>query len=470
MSDMNAPARQRLIVGMGATGLSVARFLSSRGMAFDMCDTRSDLKNQDEIRQEFPGSSLFTGDLEGDVLSEYQELIVSPGVAVAEPAIQQARQAGARLRGDVDLFAEYVNQRNDTGKVVRPVVAITGSNGKSTVTTLVGEILEALGKKPAVCGNIGLPVLDVLRDEQDCDCYVLELSSFQLETTHHLAADVACVLNISEDHMDRYPDLKEYHKAKHRIFQGCHSIVVNREDNLTRPQLNESIPSGSIGFELRNAAESDASEYGVIRDGETEFLCCGDFRIINADDLKIRGRHNQLNVLSAVALVRSLPIGPLTDRWDLIESAIVAFTGLPHRCAWVASREDVDFFNDSKGTNVGSTVAAIEGLAGSGEPNLILIAGGVGKDQDFEPLAEACEGKVKQAVLFGRDAGLIQETMEGVVPVKVCSDLSQALLFAQECASSGDNILFSPACASFDQFENYVHRGRRFEAMVREGI
>jgi UDP-N-acetylmuramoylalanine--D-glutamate ligase len=198
MTSLIASDQKRLIIGMGQTGLSCARFLMAKGLAFDLCDTREVFPNQDSVEKEFPNSQVFNGELDAQLLAQYQELIVSPGIAIAEPAIAFASQQGSRVRGDVDIFAE---------SVTKPIIAINGSNGKSTVTTLVGEILAAAGHKPAVCGNIGIPVLDVLLNDDDYYCYVVELSSFQLETTHHLAAEVACVLNLCEDHMDRYDSM-----------------------------------------------------------------------------------------------------------------------------------------------------------------------------------------------------------------------------------------------------------------------
>ena len=254
MTNLIASDQKRLIIGMGQTGLSCARFLVAKGMSFDLCDTRELLPNQAEIEAEFSQCQFFNGKLDADVLTQYQELIVSPGIAIAEPAIAAAIKHGSRVRGDVDIFAEFVT---------KPVIAITGSNGKSTVTTLVGDILAAAGHKPAVCGNIGIPVLDVLLRDDEFACYVVELSSFQLETTHHLAAEVACVLNLSEDHMDRYDSMLAYHQAKHRIFQGCRSIVINREDTLTQPLVSSSMPKRSFGLKMADNNVAVKNQYAI---------------------------------------------------------------------------------------------------------------------------------------------------------------------------------------------------------------
>jgi len=463
MTNLIASDQKRLIIGMGQTGLSCARFLTAKGLSFDLCDTRELLPNQADIESEFSQCQIFNGELDAELLAQYQELIVSPGIAISEPAIVSALKQGSRVRGDVDIFAEYVT---------KPVIGITGSNGKSTVTTLVGEILAAAGHKPAICGNIGIPVLDVLLNDDDYHCYVVELSSFQLETTHHLAAEVACVLNLSEDHMDRYDSMLAYHQAKHRIFQGCRSIVTNREDTLTQPLVSTSMPKKSFGLNMASNPVAAKNQYAIAQ-VETaaglsaESLMFEQQPIFPVAELKIKGRHNQLNALAAIALVESLPAAFAVSS-DQLQQALSDFTGLPHRCAWVAEYEGIEYFNDSKGTNVGSTLAAIGGLASENSKKIILIAGGVGKDQDFEPLADACQKSVKQVQLFGRDAELIASRLESACSLEIVETLAQALAQAQQVASAGDVILFSPACASFDQFTNYVKRGEAFEQLVVE--
>lgn len=460
MANLITSDQKRLIIGMGQTGLSCARFLSAKGLSFDLCDTREVLPNQNTICAEFSGSKIFNGELDSQLLAEYQELIVSPGIAIAEPAIASAMKQGSRVRGDVDIFAEYVT---------KPIIGITGSNGKSTVTTLVGEILAEAGHKPAVCGNIGVPVLDVLLNDDDYDCYVVELSSFQLETTHHLAAEVACVLNLSEDHMDRYDSMMAYHQAKHRIFQGCRSIVVNREDALTQPLTSTAMPMRSFGLTMADNPVAAKNQYSISCsvDSSEESLVFEQQAIFPVKNLKIKGRHNQLNALAAIALVDSLP-NEFSVTQEQLSKVLANFSGLAHRCAWVAEKNGIQYFNDSKGTNVGSTLAAIEGLANTERKNIILIAGGVGKDQDFEPLADACQLNVKQAVLFGRDAKMIAGAIKASADTQITATLEQALVVAQSSASEGDAVLFSPACASFDQFKNYVNRGEVFEALVSD--
>ena len=467
MSNLITSDHKRMIIGMGQTGLSCARFLIAKGLPFDLCDTRDYLPNQADIAAEFVDSKVFNGELDGKLLAGYQELIVSPGISISEPAIRFACQQGSLIRGDVDIFAEYVN---------KPVIGITGSNGKSTVTTLVGDILTAAGHKPAVCGNIGTPVLEVLLNDDDYLCYVIELSSFQLETTHHLAAEVACVLNLTEDHMDRYDSMVAYHQAKHRIFQGCRSVVINREDSLTQPLVSDSMPKRSFGMQFTDNYEGARNQYSIANqeiDGRChgsdsqEYLMYQQQRIFPVAELKIKGRHNQLNALAAIALIESLPASFAVPTEQLTQ-VLSRFSGLPHRCAWVVEHEGIEYFNDSKGTNVGSTLAAIEGLATNEEKNIILIAGGVGKDQDFSPLADVCRQSVKQAVLFGRDASVIAADLKQSTDIVLKETLEQALQQANDRAQKGDIVLFSPACASFDQFENYVKRGEIFEQLVSD--
>ena len=319
--------------------------------------------------------------------------------------------------------------------------------------------------------------MDTLRDTEtnkaaDYDCYVIELSSFQLETTHHLAADAACVLNISEDHMDRYANMMAYHQAKHRIFQGCRSVVTNRDDSLTQPLVSDQMPSLSFGLEMPSDDVGRKGKFGLdIVDG-IEYLSFEQQAILPVAELSIKGRHNAMNALAAMALLKS--VNTHGFELDLAEmgKALKTFPGLPHRCAWVAEVNDINYFNDSKGTNVGSTLAAIEGLANvnsqgdAGDKKIILLAGGVGKDQDFSPLRDACQEYVKKTLLFGRDAKMIATALGKNNDQAMADTLEQVLQEAVDIAEPGDVVLFSPACASFDQFDNYVKRGDYFEALV----
>ena len=451
MSQLISTDYKRLIVGLGMTGLSAARYCQSRGWAFDLCDSRDVPPGLDAVRSEFPQSAIYSGELQGDILSQYDELIVSPGIAVSHPAIAAARQAGARIAGDIQLFADVCS---------KPLIAITGSNGKSTVTTLVGELLAAAGKRVAVGGNIGIPALDLLRNDAETDIYVLELSSFQLETTENLAASAAVVLNMSEDHMDRYQGMADYHQAKHRIFQQCRGVVVNRDDALSQPLVSDKMPRLSFGVN-----KADIGQFGLERiDGES-WIMFGTEKIIAASELKIKGQHNLANVMAALALIKLLSVDITA-----VLPALREFAGLDHRCQWLGNKAGVDFYNDSKGTNVGSTLAALYGLGPEINGKIWLLAGGEGKGQDFSPLASACEQFAAEVLTFGADAGTIAAAVANVCPVSQQVTLAEAFTRACSVAAAGDVILLSPACASFDQFKNYVARGEYFAQLVKTEI
>lgn len=433
--------QKRLIVGLGLTGLSAARYCVRQGWAFDLCDTRTQLANRADIQQEFPQAKLYLGELQDDLLCQYDELIVSPGVAIAHPAIRAAKQEGVRIAGDIQLFVDANTQ---------PVIAITGSNGKSTVTSLVGELLKACGKNVAVGGNIGLPALDM----PNADLYVLELSSFQLETTTNLQAAAATILNLSEDHMDRYRGMDDYLAAKQRIFQGAQQAVVNRDDSATQAPLG--MPCISFGVD-----KPEAGQYGLIKHQGESWIAFGDEPVIAASSLKIKGQHNLANVMAALALLRAVGI----EHQQLLP-ALSAFSGLDHRCQWVGSKDNVAYYNDSKGTNVGSTLAAINGLGPEIRGKIWLLAGGDGKGQDFTPLAQPCAQYAAEVLTFGADAALVANAVSGGCAVSQHETLAQALERAAALANEGDVVLLSPACASLDQFKNYVQRGEHFRSLV----
>jgi UDP-N-acetylmuramoylalanine--D-glutamate ligase len=440
-----APQTTHVIVGLGKTGLSCARWLHKQGIRFAAVDTRDQPPGLDAFKREFADVQVECGELQASTLQQAQALVMSPGVDPRVSAVRSAVRSGAKLTGDIDLFAKAVKA---------PLVAITGSNAKSTVTTLVGEMAQAAGIKVAVCGNIGTPVLDLL-DGTAHQLFVLELSSFQLETTHNLKAKVATVLNMSPDHMDRYDSMQAYHAAKHRIFQGCEQIVVNRDDALSRPLLPVSVKASSFGL-----GSEDSNEFAVvIRDGQPQ-LAWNRTALLPIAELKIAGQHNVANALAALALGRAagLPFEPML-------ATLRTFAGLPHRCQWVATLNGVRWYNDSKGTNVGATVAAITGLGASGK--VILLAGGVGKGADFAELAPVMRRHGSRAILFGEDAGKLESVLKNAVPVERVASLEAAVLQAQATAKGGELVLLSPACASFDMFDNYEHRGEVFTQLVR---
>ena len=441
-------SKQRAVIGMGKTGLSCARFLNDCGENFSWFDTREAPPGLSDIGRLFPDADFYCGSLDAALLCNASEIIVSPGVSVMEPALQLATQAGVSLVGDIELFVRTTN---------KPIIAITGSNAKSTVTTLVGEMAAACGLRVGVGGNLGTPVLDMLTDDAKNDCYVLELSSFQLETTFSLQASVAIILNISDDHMDRYSSLQDYTLAKKKIYKNARHIIFNRADHLTSPSSNTSTQQSSFG--LDNCEKG----VGVVeRHGENWLMLNGNIPLMHTADIPIAGSHNFANVAAAFAIA-------IASGWDLAAcaKAVRQFKGLPHRCQWVAEKNGVRFYNDSKGTNIGATVAAIEGLAGN--KNIVLIAGGDSKGADFSQLAPVVKQHVRQLVLIGRDAEQIAAACADVSQVRARS-MIDAVQQSQQLSVEGDVVLLSPACASFDMFDGYEDRGRQFclavEALV----
>jgi len=434
-----------VIVGLGKTGLSCARYLAARGESFAVIDSRDAPPGLEELRREFPQVPVFPGGFDAAVLARAQRLVVSPGVALAEPAIAAALRDGAAAVGDIELFAREARA---------PVVAVTGANGKSTVTTLVGEMIRDAGMVAQLGGNLGTPALDLLAAELP-DFYVLELSSFQLETTYSLDAAAAVVLNISPDHMDRYHDVHDYAAAKQRIYRGTGTMVINGDDPLVAAMLEPG--RKVVRFGLSVPAQGD---FGLRqRDGEA-YLAKGAETLLAAAELRIKGSHNIANALAALALGDALAV-PMASMLDTLRR----FAGLPHRTQWVTSRNGVDWYNDSKGTNVGATLAALQGMPGK----VVLIAGGLGKGQDFTPLKAAVAAKARAVVLMGRDAALIERAVAGAVPVVRVKDMDEAVERAAVLAHAGDTVLLSPACASFDMFKGYDHRGEVFTAAVRGG-
>lgn len=434
-----------VVVGLGATGLSCVRHLIKQGRHVTVVDSRLDPPALETLRSEYPGTPVRLGEFSPELLAGAREIVVSPGVSVADPAIDQAIREGVSVCGDIELFARRVSA---------PVVAVTGSNGKSTVTSLLAEMARLGGRAVQVGGNLGPPALSLLA-ARDTELYVLELSSFQLETTASLAPSAATVLNISADHMDRYSGLDSYVEAKSRVFRGAGVMVLNRDD----PRVAAFHKPGrtTVGFTLGAPSGND---FGVSAVDRVAWLAHGDKPLLPCNELLLIGSHNVANVLAALALgdAIGLDIAPML-------AAVRAFGGLRHRCEVVARHCGVRWVNDSKGTNVGATVAAIRGLADAGR--LVLIAGGDGKGADFAALKEVLPGRVRAVVLIGRDAPLIEAALEGVVPVVRSTTMEAAVAHAAELARKGDGVVLSPACASFDMYDNYEARGDHFCACVR---
>ena len=437
--------RFRIVVGLGKSGMSLVRFLANRGVSFAVADTRENPPELATLRRDYPQVEVRCGELDVEFLCRADELYVSPGLALATPALQQAHARGVRMSGDVDLFARYAKA---------PIVAITGSNAKSTVTTLVGEMAAAAGKRVAVGGNLGKPALELLDD--DVELYVLELSSFQLETIDQLNAEVATVLNVSEDHMDRYSGLPAYHLAKHRIFRGARQVVVNRQDALSRPLLGEGMPCWTFGLNT-----PDFHGFGLREENGEKYLAFQFETLMPVRELKVRGAHNQANALAALALGHAVSLP-----FDAMLASLREFTGLEHRCQWLRERAGVHYYNDSKATNVGAALAAIEGLGADITGKLVLIAGGDGKGADFSGLRAAVAQHCRAVVLLGRDAQAIANVLQDTVPLLHVATLEEAVQRSAELAESGDAVLLSPACASLDMFKNYEERGHLFAQAV----
>jgi UDP-N-acetylmuramoylalanine--D-glutamate ligase len=438
----------RIVVGLGKSGMSLVRFLAQQGVRFAVADTRANPPELATLQRDYPQVEVRCGELDVDFLCRASELYVSPGLALATPALREAAARGVKMSGDIDLFTRHAKA---------PIVAITGSNAKSTVTTLVGEMAAAAGRKVAVGGNIGTPALDLLSD--DVELYVLELSSFQLETTERLNAEVATCLNVSEDHMDRYDGMQHYHLAKHRIFRGAKQVVVNRDDALSRPLIADQVPCWSFGL-----GKPDFKRFGLVEESGEKQLAFQFETLMPTAELKIRGAHNQSNALAALALGHAVGLP-----FEAMLQTLRNFAGLPHRCQWVRELRGVGYYDDSKATNVGAALAAIEGLGADIAGKLVLIAGGDGKGADFSALKAPAAKFCRAVVLLGRDAELLATALGDAAPLVRVKTLEEAVQCAAELAQSGDAVLLSPACASLDMFKNFEERGRLF-AQAAEGL
>ena len=436
----------KVVAGLGISGVSAVNFLHEQGYRVAVTDSRETPPGHDQIPAEVKTSF---GQLDLELLLQAEEIILSPGLAPQLPEIQQVIAKGIPVVSDIQLLRRATDV---------PIVAITGSNAKSTVTTLIGKMAQDAGRKVAVGGNLGRPALDLLKDQPEL--IVLELSSFQLETTSNLNAAVAVVLNMSEDHLDRHGDMFGYHKAKHRIFQGVKKVVYNRDDSLTRPLVPDQTPMQSFGL---NAP--DLNQYGILReDNGTLWLARGRERLIKSSELYIQGTHNVANALACLALGEAIGL----PRDSMLES-LKQFKGLEHRCEYVKTVHGVRYYNDSKGTNVGATLAAIDGLGAAIEPQqgkVVVILGGQGKGQDFSLLKDSVAKYVKVAILIGEDAPILQTALQGSTELIQAQSLKQAVELAQAKTTEHDVVLLSPACASFDMFTGYPDRGHQFVACV----
>ena len=428
----------KVIVGLGATGLSCARYLLKQKIPVAIVDSRDNPPQWEALQKEYPEIDVSCGGFPQKILDAADEIVVSPGVSLKEPAIAQQIENGKPVVGDIELFAR---------RIKKPVLAITGSNGKTTVTTLLGLMMESAGLRASVCGNIGEPVLEQLTDNEP-DYYVIELSSFQLETTYSLAPKAATVLNVSPDHMDRYADYQAYLQAKQRIYQHCVSPVVNADQPDVWRDLNLTAPL--VQYSVRNPR----ADFSLIERDRCLYLAHNGSALIAVHELKLKARHHLQNALAALAMgyMAELPIDSMLD-------VLQRFAGLPHRCQWIRNYNNVDWYNDSKGTNVGATQAAIESVGSQIAGDLILIAGGQGKGAQFSSLRQVVSRYVKHIVLIGEDAPVIESALKGAAQISNARSMEAAVVLAAKVAESGDSVLLSPACASFDMFDHFEHRG-----------
>ncbi len=430
-----------LVVGLGETGFSVAKFLHQYAIKFAVIDSRDKPPLIDEILKELPDTPIFTGGFDQAAFDVATHLIVSPGVSLQEKSIQQALLSGIKLVSDIDLFSCATE---------KPVIAITGSNGKSTVTTMLGAMGKSTGVNTAIGGNLGIPALDLLNDT--VELYVLELSSFQLERTRLLNATAATVLNISDDHLDRYDDLRAYAQEKQRIFSGNGVMVLNEDDPIVKKMLVKG--RESIFFSVHQK-----TGFHVEKKQDKNWLMSDEHELMPVSDLPLEGLHNVANALAALALgtVAGFKIKAMCQ-------ALRSFKSLSHRMQKIALINGVTWVNDSKATNIGAAVAALLGS----QNKIVLIAGGDTKGAEMNELIPAIKEKVKCVVLMGKDAGIIKQAINGCVPSYNAESIKEAVKLAAGLAVAGESVLLSPACASLDQYKNYQERGDKFTAAVME--
>jgi len=435
-----------VIVGLGDTGFSCAEYFQSKNIAVTVIDSRENPPRLADFKAKFPNLTIITGGFSKTVLNQAKLLVMSPGLSKSHPDIIPFISNETHIIGDIELFAK---------QVAAPVVAITGSNGKSTVTTLLGEMAKKALKKVAIGGNLGKPALSLLSEETEL--YILELSSFQLETTQSLRPKIATILNLSMDHLDRYASFGDYQAAKLRIYTDCEYIVFNRQDPILPDLMSKKSQPRLISFGLD---EPEAGHFGLIYDQEW-ILTKGTERLIPAKKLQILGQHNLANALASLALGDGIGL-PM----DKMLAALEDFKGLSHRCESVCEKAGVRWVNDSKGTNVGATVTALTGLGAEISKQWILIAGGIGKNADFSPLIPLVKKYCRAVVLIGSSAEELFQLFSKIVPCFKAIDMEEAVHKAASLAEPGDGVLLSPACSSLDMFQNFEERGLAFKACV----
>ena len=447
---MELKGKHVLVLGLGESGLAMAKWLSRQGALVRVADSRFQPPNVETLRAAVPSAELVAGAFAAKTFAGIDLIAISPGVPVQEALVQEAAARGVPVVSEIELFAWGVREMAPPAKVI----AITGSNGKTTTTALTAYLLNAAGVPAIACGNISPSALDALMGALDTgklpEVWVIELSSFQLETTQTLNADAATVLNISEDHLDRYADLDDYAAAKWRVFQGCGVEVLNRDDARCAARKQNGRKAVSFGLDPAPSDEDFGLKSGVLVRGNEE--------LIGLDSLKIVGLHNAANAMAALALCEAVGVAPHS-----VLPALAAFGGLAHRVEFVAEVKGVSYYDDSKGTNVGATLAAVQGMG----RKVAIILGGEGKGQDFSPLKGALAQHARAVALIGRDAQVIEDAIEGCgVSTKHCADLADAVRWCAAQTQPGDAVLLSPACASFDMFRNYAHRAEVFINLV----
>jgi len=437
-----------LVAGLGVTGESVVRYLHKHAVSFDVVDEKT--QPSDDLLALMPEATVHK-QLNADICNSYEIIVLSPGIPRALPAIQAAFENGTQIIGDIELFADAIG---DT-----PVIAVTGSNGKSTVVSWVAHVLHSCGMQARLCGNIGLPALDSIDD--NAQLYVLELSSYQLESTHSLKALSATVLNVSDDHMDRYDSIEHYARVKRHVYQGCEYAVINHDDKRTWTSL----PAERVRtFSLQNKPVQTQSvqtridaDYHLQQAANDGWLCRGEQKLMQCSQLPLPGDHNVANALAVLALLE-----PINLDLPVVLQGLGEFKGLEHRTEYVAQINDVRWYNDSKGTNIDACKKAVQAM----NAPVVLIAGGMGKGADFNELRYVVEQCVKALVLIGEDAEKIKSALLGAAPIVMASDLNDAVNQCAALAERGDVVLLSPACSSFDMFANFAERGKQFKQAV----
>jgi len=433
-----------VIVGLGKTGLSCFRYLSNQGLNVAITDSREEPPELLELRAEFESASVYLGQINEQVLLASDQIILSPGVSLDDKSIKLSIENNIPVFGDIELFCQ---------KAQAPIIAVSGSNGKSTVTTIVAEMTRLAGLKTYVGGNIGIPALDLLSDSSP-DLYVLELSSFQLETTYSLNAHASVVLNVSPDHMDRYSSLKDYANTKKRIYSGQGLMVLNKDEEYIHSIMDSK--RDTIYFSL---GAPEGENFGLINHNNEVWLSQGNEKIINKNQLKIKGEHNISNALAAMALAGAVNV-PTNIMADVLKN----FTGLEHRCQLVREIDNVSWYNDSKATNVGACIASITGLCELG--NIILIAGGDSKGADLSGLNPIVKKYIKRVFLFGIDANKLADVMGSDVDKEFVNNMNEAVKGASKIADPDDIVLLAPACSSLDMYKNYQQRGDAFISAI----